>query len=240
MRVPMSCHACIFDEGVGVNSAVFWVELNDSGFYEVTCPRGHSSQGWIQAGKYQLLFEEAVCALRDGYYRAAVADFSASLERFCEFAFWVLSGKQEVAADEVLNAWSDVKSQSERQLGLYIAAYLSVRKSRPLLLTSRQREFRNDVVHKGYVPTREQALEFGQAVADLVRPVEEWLSTEHTDYLSSAVYFNMLRSAGNKAEGQTFTYIVPMFLEHISRPGRPADLRSCVDRPEQWWRGGRG
>lgn len=240
MLVPLSCHDCTFKDGLGLNSLTFWVEVTDSGFYEVRCPRGHELQGWLQAEKYQILFEEAVCSLRDGYYRGAVADFSASLERFYEFAFWVLSGRHEVVAQEVLGAWDDVKSQSERQLGLYIAAYLSVRKSRPKLLTTRQREFRNDVVHKGYMPTRDEALAFGEAVAQLVRPVQSWLKAEHSDYLSAAIYFNQLRAAGEKAMRQTFTNSVPMFFDFLDRSPGSMDVRSYLDQPAIWFRSRKG
>ena len=41
----------------------------------------------------------------------------------------------------------------------------------PQLLSTTKTEFRNDVIHKGRIPSRDEAINYGQAVLDVIRPI---------------------------------------------------------------------
>jgi hypothetical protein len=143
--------------------------LSDSGEYEVVCGRGHSSLVILNNLKFELLFEMGLNALVDGYGREAVSSFATALERFYEF-YWRVAMAHAKAPEEGINgAWKALSRQSERQLGAYISASLSIAKEGPRLLnTNKEVEFRNNVVHKGYIPTAEEAAEFGDAIMTVI------------------------------------------------------------------------
>jgi hypothetical protein len=143
--------------------------LSDSGKYEVVCGHGHTSTVALNNLKFELLFEMGINAIVDGYGREAVSSFSAALERFYEFYWRVALAHLSIPEDMVTAAWKALSHQSERQLGAYVSASLSLAKELPRLLNpNKEVAFRNNVVHKGYLPTDEEAIEFGDAVMVLI------------------------------------------------------------------------
>jgi hypothetical protein len=61
-------------------------------------------------------------------------------------------------------AWKQVSAQSERQLGAFAILYLREYGTPAPLLSPSMAEFRNNVIHKGYIPSRSEAVEYGDAV----------------------------------------------------------------------------
>jgi len=138
-----------------------WLEeMVDDGFYKVVCPAGHNNTVVLQVDKFEVLFELALNAIVDGYYRDAVASFTASLERFYEFYVNVGCDIQGVSAPVFEAAWDSVSRQSERQLGAFVFTYVLLHGKPPALMSNRDVEFRNEVTHKGRIPTKERAIEY--------------------------------------------------------------------------------
>ena len=106
----------------------------DDGCYAVTCGLGHEAQVYVTNLKFELLFDMAVHALFDGYPREAVSCFASSLERFYEFFWRVVQTHFEVPEEEVDRSWKALAKQSERQLGAYVAARLTLSKVTPGML----------------------------------------------------------------------------------------------------------
>ena len=147
------------------------LSYRDDGRYEVACPKGHQAVVFLQQQKFELLFDIGAYAIADGYYREAVSSFAASLERFYEFFIRALMLQKGIASEVIDAAWKTLAAQSERQLGAFTLLY-ALEFGRPAqLLSSARIAFRNDVVHKGRIPTRPEALDYGQAVLDVVRPI---------------------------------------------------------------------
>lgn len=144
------------------------VEVNRWPFYEHTCSEGHRTRMMIQNELYELLFQQAVYCIQDGYYREAVGTFHASLERFMEFATELLSYKalKDINFDAI---WKTIGNQSERQLGAYLIAYQLVLGKLPQKLDSNRIKLRNDVVHKGRLVTKEEAIDHGQYVMNYIK-----------------------------------------------------------------------
>ena len=115
-----------------------------------------------------MLFEIGVHAIVDGYYREAISSFASSLERFYEF--FIRVAQEHLCASDLpfKNCWKKVSKQSERQLGAFIFLWSAVFGDAPNLLANDQVELRNAVIHKGKIPTKGEAILYGNKVLQLL------------------------------------------------------------------------
>lgn len=173
MKLPIVCSKCMVEKVSSgeIPEVIGVAEFRDDGKYEVTCSKGHNSTTVLQQQKFELLFDIGAYAIVDNYYREAVNSFTSSLERFYEFFIKAVLLDKGIEDNAFLQAWKMIASQSERQLGAFVFVYLTEFKSPPTLLSTTNVQFRNEVIHKGKIPTRQQALEYGQGVLDVVRPI---------------------------------------------------------------------
>lgn len=186
MKIVAPCMPCF--EEMGVPSFEFsFLEFNDKGQYEVVCNKGHRSQVILQQQKFEILFEIGANAILDGYYREAVSSFTSSLERFYEFCLQVFCKKRGVK-NEVFDAgWKKVASQSERQLGAFIFMWISEFGEMPKLLPEDDIKFRNHVIHKGKIPTREEVLRYGNKILLLIREKIVELQAKYKDEVNTLI-----------------------------------------------------
>lgn len=170
MIIPITCTYCT-EADLDNSKNTTKVELSDDGKYKLICQNGHSSLIILNHQKFQILFEIGINAIIDGYYREAVSSFSSSLERIYEFFSKVICITKGIEWTAIQDAWKDVSNQSERQLGAFIFLYLLETGSKPDLLHKKKIEFRNSVIHKGKIPSREEAIAYGQAVLEVIQPL---------------------------------------------------------------------
>jgi hypothetical protein len=170
MKLPIVCSQCMKDD-IENAMPIAAVEFRDDGRYEVACPKGHRAIVFLQQQKFEILFDIGAYAIADGYHREAVSSFTASLERFYEFFIRALMLQKSIDPEVIDAAWRTVAAQSERQLGAFTLLYTLEFGRPPQLLSGPRIAFRNDVVHKGRIPTRPEALEYGQAILEVVRPI---------------------------------------------------------------------
>jgi hypothetical protein len=150
--------------------AVFHVEaIRDDGLYTGKCPNGHGLLVATQTLRHEMLFEIGLNAITDGYSREAISSFAAATERFFEFAIRVMGRNRNVAAKVFDCAWREVSSRSERELGAYVFLYVTSFGEVPTLLGRSMVELRNNVIHKGMLPTKEQASSFGKAAYGVIQ-----------------------------------------------------------------------
>ena len=168
MKIPMPCMSCFAEQGYPSNE-FHLLEFNDNGKYEVRCKKGHKSIVVLQQQKFEILFEIGANAIIDGYYREAVSSFTSSLERFYEFCMKVLCKKRGIDTEVFTDGWKQVANQSERQLGAFLFLWISEFGEVPKLLPNTETSFRNSVIHKGKIPTREEVLRYGNLILLLVR-----------------------------------------------------------------------
>ncbi|MGD1019376.1 MAG: hypothetical protein ABSA12_08660 [Verrucomicrobiia bacterium] len=107
-------------------------------------------------------FDFAGYALNDGYYREAVSTVAVSLERFYEFCIATVCAKIGIPEDEYNKTWKNISNQSERQLGAFLFLYLTENRRACEFAPQKYTELRNKVTHKGYFPSREETVEYGQ------------------------------------------------------------------------------
>lgn len=208
MKLPLVCTQCMKDD---ISSArpIAIVEFRDDGRYEVECPKGHRTVTHLQQQKFELLFDIGAYAITDGYYREAVSSFAASLERFYEFFVCAQMLQKGIEPATIDNVWKMVAAQSERQLGGFVLLYSLEFDHPPQLLNNNQVTFRNDVIHKGKIPTHSQALDYGQAVLDVVRPILKEAQERFPDGIKKTIdqHISQSRTAAIQKQPPTTAWI---------------------------------
>jgi len=178
------------------------VEFCDNGRYEITCSHGHKTITVLQQHKFEVLFDIGAYAILDGYYREAVSSFTASLERFYEFSIRVFLEKATSSDDLYQNCWKKVSSQSERQLGAFIFLWASFFKEVPAILSNEQVKFRNDVIHKGKIPTRDEAVKYGNVILEVLRPKIRMLQEKLPKEVNKAIFYHLRNRLSNADKGK--------------------------------------
>jgi hypothetical protein len=143
-------------------------EVINDGIYHTHCNKGHNGVVVLQNLQFELLYELAVNAIADCYYREAVASATAAMERYFEFFIKVVNEIQGIDTQIFNKNWKNVSNMSERQLGAYIFLYSMILKSEAKLLSNDQTKFRNSVIHKGEFPTREKTIEYVNDIYNLI------------------------------------------------------------------------
>ena len=172
-------------------------QVNNDGIYEVNCAKGHKSKTIIDNINFEILFEYGLNAIVDGYYREAVSSITSAMERYFEFFIKTILRNTTTDFDSISKVWKKVSSQSERQLGAYIMLYFQAFGKEPLLLNqNKEVPFRNSVIHKGYIPTKDEAVNYGNSVMNIIEkslidlkqkfPKETELTFEHYGYKKKA------------------------------------------------------
>lgn len=202
MRLMISCMQCLQEFGKPSNEFAR-VEFRDDGRYELTCSSGHTTTTILQEQKFEVLFEIGAYAILDGYYREAVSSFSTSLERFCEFAIRVFL--ESVSKTDALfqDCWKKVASQSERQLGAFIFLWAHHFNEPPTLLSNSQVAFRNDVVHKGKIPTRDEAVKYGDSVLCILRTMLSTLRGRLPEEVRKVTFYHLRDCRCESDDGRT-------------------------------------
>jgi len=201
MKLPLTCMQCFHEQGQPSFETML-VELTDDVLMESTCSAGHQTYTALQEQKHELLFDLAVMAWHDGYPREAATGFAAALERFYEFATRVISTKQGVSPAVFHEAYKPMGKLSERQLGGFFIAYMLETKSAPPNILNKKpvktddqswqpkewKEFRNSVVHNGYLPSLQEALAYGAMVYDHIVQLTKWLVQSCPDAMQTVTF----------------------------------------------------
>jgi len=148
---------------------LLFAEQRDDGLYRVTCPKAHESVVWLQNHKFEMLLDSGAMALLDGYPREAVSSIAASFERFLEFYIRVIVRKQGISPETLDSTWKLVSNQSERQIGSFLVAFLLENRRSPDFLERRWIEFRNKVIHRGYIPSTQEAKAYGERIFQFIK-----------------------------------------------------------------------
>lgn len=177
MLLDLICFDCLMEQVNKGEPSVFdgtsiptpFEQVNNDGIYEVNCAKGHKSKTIIDNINFEILFEYGLNAINDGYYREAVSSITSAMERYFEFFIKTILRNSTTDFDSISKVWKKVSSQSERQLGAYIMLYFQAFGREPLLLNqNKEVPFRNSVIHKGYIPTKQEAIDYGNSVMKII------------------------------------------------------------------------
>ena len=176
MKIPLTCMLCFKEAGTPPNEFVE-VELRSDHIYEATCSKGHTFATILQEQSFEVLFDIGAIAIVDGYTHEGVSTIATSLEKFYEFYIEVIATKCDIKASDFGQTWKHLSRHSERQLGAFCLCYLLENKKSTKLIPNKWIEFRNKIIHKGDIPSREKAIEYGEVVMkfmiDCIRELRE-------------------------------------------------------------------
>jgi len=136
-----------------------------------------------------------------GYYRESVSSFASALERFNEFCIRVITKRRGIDNAVFEKSWNLMAKQSERQLGAFISLWVTEFGEIPVLLCDKKMKkedmvrFRNRVVHEGKIPTREEAIKFGNAVLDVLRPPLAILRKSYQEEINKITSENLMKAS---------------------------------------------
>jgi hypothetical protein len=145
------------------NQYIIEAELRDDLAFGAQCPNGHSTLAVWEAQKFEILFQMGTLAFLDGYCREAISSFAAAQERFHEFCIKVFMASNRVNTTEFARTWRLVSNQSERQLGAYYFLHLLFFDA-AAPVSPKMVEFRNNVIHKGFIASRAQAFTYAEYI----------------------------------------------------------------------------
>lgn len=145
------------------------VEQHDDGLYHFTCPQGHENVISLQNFKFELLLDSGGMALLDGYKYEAVSSIAASFERFLEFYINVIVRKHGLSLGDLEKTWKLVGTKSERQIGSFLFVYLLENKRSGDFIEEKWFAFRNKVIHKGYIPSTQEVMDYAERIFRFIR-----------------------------------------------------------------------
>jgi hypothetical protein len=134
---------------------------------------------------------------------------------------------------EVVQAWKQVANHSERQFGAFVFLSLLDRKraidfKTPFNL-QKYTEFRNKVIHQGFIPTRDQVVQFAESVLRFLQPLLEEIRTEDETATLMVIARDLTSSAGNDIPGERQTQISYFStLSPLRRDARPLTLQEAL------------
>jgi len=210
------------------------VAVPDALVVKMECEAGHITHSVLQEQRFELLSEMAVTAIADGYFREAVGSFQASLERLYEFFLRVCWRRARLSQTETDRVWKLMAAQSERQFGAFSAEFFRETGRVPPTLRDVSVKFRNDVIHKGAFPTREEAISFGEAVATVVGPILKHLKSDECAPVVQQLVLEQIRRGYEEASAagahpSTMGLVTPFSLMVDAE----IDLRKSVDEHEK-------
>jgi hypothetical protein len=230
LRIEISCNVCSNEKSKGDSPFVQHSRLcsvRDDGIYEWECPEGHRSITVLRTPKHAVLFTIASNALLDGYLREAIASFAASLERFYEFVIRVICRSKSRSQQDIAKCWKSMSKQSERQLGAFTMLWLVEMGDPPALLSDDMVGLRNKVTHQGKVPTYQECIQYGQAVIDVISPIERKLIDKFPDSHKNEC-FSLARSV--RENHKKPLNILSIFSVLDAAIQENAGLEICLDR----------
>jgi len=108
------------------------------------------------------------------------------------------------------------------------------------LLSSKSVRFRNDVIHKGSIPSRQEALEYGSEVLALVREQLKEVKQRFPDGVRSSIGEHLRRSrrTGDEWAG-TMTIPTIISLSRDDEAYNSRTLTEAIEDTREWMRLGR-
>jgi hypothetical protein len=214
MKTVTLCVQC------GPSRFVFDVQnVNSTGIYESKCKQGHDIINVCQNEHYEMLFDMGIDCLLNENYRDSLTNICASVERFYQWCIFTFSLSQQIDYALIESTWKLMSTQSERQLGAFYALYLNFFSEKPRFIDYKYVKLRNDVTHKGYIPTRDQAYEYAQAIFNYIQEIMKKILTQYSEQVK-LVSITRLRSLYSgiteKKRGFASTLFIPTCLSLVN------------------------
>jgi hypothetical protein len=152
------------------------------------CPYGHKMVMKLGSHLCDTLYSSAVNAYIKECLSESVMSFAAALERAYEMFTKVTLNKEGVDYKEIELFWKELSRQSERQYGAFCTQFLKTHKH-SWKANAKMIEFRNKVVHKGYIPSTAEVTEYAEYVTENLYKLLKHLN-KHYEHESLMYYFH--------------------------------------------------
>lgn len=186
------------------------VNIDNNLFYEFTCPEGHINFAIQGNNKFEILYELGIQAYNDDYFREAVTNFASAVERFHEYCIMLFLAPKSI--DELILATLNQKNiakYSERQYGAFYILFLKLTNLAPPVLDEKFLKkhllklsvenpvnFRNNIIHQGYIPTKEECISYAKITALYINEILEKIYTWNNDIIkkTNELFIESLKS----------------------------------------------
>lgn len=192
------------------------VVINENRLIEMRCTNNHSYRIWVQSHLSELLFDRACLFLINGYYREAVFNFYASLERFREFFVKFFLLKKNIADDQIKYFLKEISGNSENQYGAYLHAFTS-ENLQEIGVNEKNtiRAGRNPVIHKGHFSNEEECKKYGDNIFKLIKHDYSYLKKD-PDFIKIIHQEMLFENQNIKHDIENMTIMSPGFqLVHL-------------------------
>jgi hypothetical protein len=236
---------CFREDGKPLDDFVL-AELRNDGLYNITCPKGHITLTALQEQKFEILFDCGALALLDGYPREAIATTAVALERFLEFYIETICLKYNISLEDFDQAWKEVASQSERQYGAFHFLYLLENKTsltpspsnmKPTIEGSSKNktktwvEFRNNVIHQGYIPSTEEAYAYIDLIYNFIISTIEELKRNYSEHVTKVIVHHLVKASKSQpTQSSVGTMSIPTLINLASGEKPIKDFKEALNR----------
>jgi hypothetical protein len=214
MKAAGSCVICMKEaakkltatgESIPVRLA-YYAEMDDNGIVYLTCEKGHTTAVVHLSSKHHVLFQSGCHALLDHYTNEAVSTFSAALERAYEFFLRVAYRRLGLPSALFDASWKHMKAQSERQFGAFLALFPTI-VGESFELPEKIPQLRNRVIHRGYIASFDEVMEYAAIIFTLIRDLMRVLSDKCSTEMWAEI--NVATEVRKKTvpEGMEWTYL---------------------------------
>ncbi len=192
---------CFVEKGIP-SKTIMIRELNNDGSYNIECPEHHKTKVNLQNPKFEILFETGCLSFLDGYNFESVSSFTAAFERFLEFCIKILYLNNNKEMNNFDTIWKHVKNQSERQYGAFLFLYFNeFREIEPF--PDNRKEFRNNVIHKGYIPTAEETFDYGNFIYEFIKNLIRKFLNEKSELFNKITLWELSKKSNNQVLSST-------------------------------------
>jgi hypothetical protein len=189
MRISVFCIQCIKEGKIEHPSqSSIHTEYYEDLVVRTKCKNGHVIEACSSAHKFEVLLESAVDALIDGYTIQAAFSFCLAYERFFEFCIRVLCNKKGIDKLEFEKTFAQMSKHSERQLGAFMFLYLAEFGKHYKLKESSITSFRNDVIHKGKIPTPDEVEKIANDIYNEIYSITQLLESNCKDSIDYIIF----------------------------------------------------
>lgn len=201
MRMLAACMQCQIELGHPSFEPIM-VDYYDDGLALVECAAGHKTAVLLGSPKFEMLLESGATALLEGFTLEACAGFSSAWERLYEYALRVICHARGMRnenggpSEVFVKTFAAMSKQSERQLGAFMLLH-AMEFGEPYAPPPKLVEFRNNVIHKGEIPTLADARKFCAGVYAIVALVVVKLKAKYPDSITS-VMMHSIQERGKK------------------------------------------
>lgn len=181
LKIFALCGECLVEQG-RPSSEFFILDYYDDGIAYATCSAGHKTAILVRNSKFETLLESGATALLEGFTLEACATFFAALERFYEFAMLVLCTAHGLSPQVYAKMFAGMARQSERQLGAFMLIH-ALEFGEAYKPDDKITKIRNSVIHKGTIPTPDEAHQFAARVYRAISSLYLRLHDKHSTHV---------------------------------------------------------